>query len=956
MGQLRKLGLIVCVQGLALLSLFPGLAQRVSFRQYGQAEGLDNLGVRILLQTHDDSLWVGTENGLFRYDGVRFQPFGESCGIGQVIALKEDNAGRLWVGTTAGLFVGDAANEPTFRQVRYGTNRVRLPERDALAPLADGMLAVTEAGELLAFTPRGDEWVAENQVQALGLPKDFEEIRSVGLDQAGRLWLAAGDGLVTVTNGKLRSWRESQGVPKDDWERMLPDHDGGLWVRGTHHVLYLPRGGDRFLLRDGTGTADPTQLRYSSLAEDTAGRIFMPGKNDLLVWEKGDWRVLTGQQGFPDAVPVSVGSTRDGAIWIGLAGKGLLKTIGLGNVESWTTTDGLSSSLIWGLSQSPNGDIYVATHGGVNRMLPNAGHIETLTSPALRGRQAIMTLVTADRTLWAVQSPDQLVALAPGGKTASIHAPGRIWHLLRGPGQELWITTKAGLFSVTRRSGKIELLPIPGLPPGQPVYGALCRNAGDCYAAVPDRLFHLHQGVWTQVQANEHELFSRTMELVFDGGGDLWINGVFKGLAHLKLQGDQVVAVQHVERSPLASNSVTLLASDSRGWIWAGSDHGIDVFNGRHWSRFTQEDGLIWNDLDQYSFLSAQDGSVYIGTSNGLTHINDPERVLLHPAPGLRVTSMALGRENLPVDQALSYPWTRAPLTLHFATNSYLHEGAICYRYRLSGQDQDWVYTTSGQARYPQLPAGAYTFQVVAHDRYTHKDSSPITLQFTMTPPWWQTWWFYSAGTFALAGMAGSLWRWRHQSLLKRQRELEALVAERTRELHDRATHDGLTGLWNRSSLVETLGRELERARRAQSPLSLILLDFDHFKAINDTHGHLAGDQVLREAAQRLAQELRPYDTIGRYGGEEFVIVLPNCEAMDARARAEQLRRVIRSETFLVGTTELRVTCSFGLVNYSSPAETIETLLSKADAALYEAKHAGRDRVQTAFAMTPLPA
>ncbi len=174
----------------------------------------------------------------------------------------------------------------------------------------------------------------------------------------------------------------------------------------------------------------------------------------------------------------------------------------------------------------------------------------------------------------------------------------------------------------------------------------------------------------------------------------------------------------------------------------------------------------------------------------------------------------------------------------------------------------------------------------------------------------------------------------------------EELVAARESMRHA-ATHDSLTELMNRGEILSMFQRELERARRDHKPVAVILGDIDHFKSVNDTLGHLFGDEALREISRRLQAQLRVYDSVGRYGGEEFLMVLPNCDLPNALLRANELREGIASAPVVSSDVERSITMSMGVAisNFAGKDE-LEKLLNQADAGLYAAKGKGRNRVE----------
>lgn len=185
--------------------------------------------------------------------------------------------------------------------------------------------------------------------------------------------------------------------------------------------------------------------------------------------------------------------------------------------------------------------------------------------------------------------------------------------------------------------------------------------------------------------------------------------------------------------------------------------------------------------------------------------------------------------------------------------------------------------------------------------------------------------------------------------------DLQAELLAAREALREQATKDFLTCIWNRSSILEILDRELARSQREQRPLGLVMADLDEFKVINDSHGHCAGDAVLKEAVRRMQSSIRSYDAIGRYGGEEFLIVLPGCDEACTFGQAERLRRNLRSEQLRIGAARYTLTASFGATSVSPGAKVSgEALIRTADEALYRAKDDGRDQV--VYIGQPVPA
>ncbi|PYU34507.1 MAG: diguanylate cyclase response regulator [Acidobacteria bacterium] len=184
-----------------------------------------------------------------------------------------------------------------------------------------------------------------------------------------------------------------------------------------------------------------------------------------------------------------------------------------------------------------------------------------------------------------------------------------------------------------------------------------------------------------------------------------------------------------------------------------------------------------------------------------------------------------------------------------------------------------------------------------------------------------------------------------------RMLDLESGLVEARENLRFKASHDALTSIWNRGAIIELLERELSRSRRDGSSVGILLADIDHFKRVNDTWGHLVGDEVLRAVTGRLKREVRSYDAVGRYGGEEFLILLPGCDNAKLTAKAEQLVKIVERSSIETSAGPVPVTISIGgIASGDCPHAEVNSLLRAADTALYRAKISGRNRSEIAQA------
>ncbi|TWB20637.1 diguanylate cyclase (GGDEF)-like protein [Nitrospirillum amazonense] len=1021
----------------------PAAAQEYAFRSYTQEDGLANLSITALAQDAMGFLWVGTENGLYRFDGGKFQRFGPVEGLKEpyVSAIHVTPSGVLWVGTTGGLYRWDGR---TFAPVSQDGRPVPVWQGQKLASLDAGHLLVVGREDLLVVEAHRAEaapgataavaWVARpyftpDQKAAQPALNRIQSVRVFGVGEqgGGDIWLGCGQALCEARQGRLKLWGPDQGVAPDRWGNVLRDVDGTLWARGEHQVLALAPtaaqgDGGRFTAQLPLPSTRTNVRVFLPLLQDMDRSIVTFGDQGLLRLAHpgngqapGRWEQLGDANGLPAREVSALLVDHDGDLWVGSAGLGLTHWVGYRSWANWTARQGLIHESVWSFRRDGAGRLVIGTDGGLAR-LEEGGDTPPHIIPAPGGQPVLNHQVgslTLDKSgrLWGGTFSGLLFYQDPGKDGAPPPAAVVVAHLplifqvfVDAQGR-LWVMTrKKGLYIIDKPEGpNPQAAPLGAalpIPPDSSVSSACQAPSGTLWFATEAGLLRFGEGKWTAPAITGVPPVTRFNVIACARDGSLWLGGETVRLAHVQEPpgnapgtGTGVLQpVGDVTGDLVGDRQVLGLLEDRRGWMWLATDSGVLVWSAGALRQYSHDTGLVWNDCNQSALIEDDDGTLWVGTSKGLTHITRPDLLFNRPALVTRVTGIERNGMALPTDGNFELPWDTAPLTFHLTTPSFRSRGGQIYRYRLNGLESDWNVTAAEEIRYSALPSGMYELEVVARNTALQAMAPSILVPFSIRPPWWQTKLFFAGCALSVVAVGIAIYRWRSHADMERRRTLEILVEARTRELEasreqlrQLAMYDSLTHLWNRRAILDLLELELAR-RREDASLTVVLADVDHFKRINDTHGHPAGDAVLVEVSRRLSAAVRSYDAVGRYGGEEFLILLPglgrdDCgdvlhrlhgaisltpialapiAAGDVPAGVVQAHEEGRPEAapdvhidaFGVGVT---VTCSFGVISVgptsshgSTGVPPLAEIIKRADQALYRAKHLGRNRVEYA--------
>ncbi|MBI3682430.1 MAG: response regulator [Acidobacteria bacterium] len=781
----------------SLLLVYPLVAQRYSFREYGPQDGLEIGNIEALLQDKTGFLWIATQSGLYRYDGHSFRLYTAAEGLPSIFAwaLEESPDGTVWVATNRGI-----ARKSGDRFVA-----VDLPVGPLGLSLNRRLMASTGDGRMFICTPQGlailekqsSDWKVRTVLKfpesdAAGSPGGH----TLHVEAKGTIWLGCRDRLCRV-EGEARAEKivyadAGAGLPRESWVTILSGPDGSLYLRSENKIFVRKPGASLF--EDISVGHDPFSTRRSFLALDPRGLLMATTQNGVAVRREGRWNHITPERGLPTPVTSYLLTDREGNIWIGTSGHGLLRWIGYGQWEKWTKAEGLEDDYVWSIAKDQRGRVWVGTERAIFHSETRDGAMRFRALEGMPGQGTVYALVAAeDGTVWAGTNLGQLFRIDPqSGRIERIGIESgfqmrTVRRLVLDREKRLWVLGTTGLYRSREPAGKsgrprFERIDVAGSSELETFFDGFVDRRGRFWLAGALGIAILEDGRWRRLAARDGLRSDTIGNVAEDATGGIWA-GYRDHLRPSVLR--QAGARWKVEEPSDAEgqppgNAVSMASGVSR-LMWFGSLTGLYQWNGTRWRRFTALDGLAWDDCNSRALLTESDGTVWVGTSRGLSRYHPPAWPNLTPPPVV-ITAVRAGDKILDQAKPLHINHDESSLAIDYAALSFLNERTIQFRRRLQGFRPEWELTAERSLSFANLPSGNFVFEV--QSRRPDTDWGPGSrITFSVAAPWYRQWPFLAGGVVLAVGLVVLLARWRERNLTGEKQRLEELVAIRTREL-----------------------------------------------------------------------------------------------------------------------------------------------------------------------------
>lgn len=789
----RNLGSLAVL--LAITSLWCGrvlaLNPQRSITQYGHVvwdrkQGLTQDLVTAITQTRDGYLWFANQEGLMRFDGVRFTVFNKSNtkGINSNAvnrnAIYESRDGSLWIGTNLGL--------TRYKDGAFTTYSTQdgLSSENALSIYED------RAGSLWVGTADGLNQFHDGKFTIYktkdGLPHNA--VLAICEDREGRLWIGTYKGLSVFHQGKFTTFGDESGLSANPVHAIYSASDGKLWVGASGGGLSLFAQGKFISYTTKQGLSNNN---VTSLQEDREGNLWVGTLEGLNRLSHGELKTYTKNEGLSHNSVQTIAVDREGSLWVGTMGGGVNQFRDL-KYTPYTSKEGLLGEDAWSIMQDQKGSIWIGTYSGLNQF--QDGKFKSYTAKdGLSGNNTFAIYEDREQSLWVGSFGGGLTRFKDGkfkNYTNGLPSPF-VMTIHEDHRGSLWVGTRGGL---SRLSGdKVTTYTTSDGRSLGIVKAVIDDAAGDLWVGASGGVSRFRDGKFTTYTTKEG-LASNFVNSIFeDSDGAIWVSA-FGGLSRLK--SGKITA--YTTRDGLLNDDLLQTLEDDRGYFWMSGNRGIFRVAKKELNEFAEgkvsavtsipydtSDGLSsleFNGANQIAGTKTHDGKLWFPTTRGVVVI-DPNNVESNQnPPPVVIEKVIFDKTPVTIKNQIQLPPGKGEIEIQYTGLSFVAPEKVRFKYQLEGFDSDWIDAgTRRAAYYTNLPPGNYRFRVMACNNAGVWSETEATFQFYLRPHFYQTTWFYALCLLAVILIGFGLYKLRVTQLRRRTHQLEVIVDQRTAEL-----------------------------------------------------------------------------------------------------------------------------------------------------------------------------
>jgi len=762
---------------IALLFWSNAFSQQYNFVNYSIEDGLAQSQVRAISQDNQGYLWIGTLGGLSKFDGVHFENFSTNDGLmdNQINAIYCDDKGKVWLGTNSGFSVYDGNKfQNYFFKEELAENSVLSITKDRVG----NMWFATDGGGMVYFN--------SEELNYITLPNgaDNNYIRHVTIDDKGKIWLATRNGISTI-DSEFNITTEADSVNATQ-----------IYIDGS--TAWCSTFGDGMFKMEGEKCVQLTikdgliSNHIRAFAKRKDGSFWFVSKNGISKYINGTFKNFTTKDGLKDNNIKCVTEDMEGNLFLGADGGGLIKFTNEDFI-SYTKEDGIGSNVVMSILQDHHTNIWLATYGDGVGVFTSKGYQSFTTNDGLGNNTVWCSLESKDKRYWAGTSNG--VSVFDGTKFKTYNTSHglnakKVYALQEDNRGNIWIGTKEGVSVLDLETEQIKNLGI-----ARNIRSIFIENDNYIWFCSSDGLFKYN------VQTENFKVFTQedglpdesVMNILKDKDGSYWI-GTSRGLAILA---DNEITKIEVPGN-FAANSINFLQIDDYRNLWIGTNFGLyriniknkTSFKSTEFIRYSNLDGLKSLECNQNSAIIDNENNLWFGTSYGLIkhQLKPIKSTLTLPLVQLKdvrlffekydYTQFSKGQIiNTSLPNELVLPYNKNHLTFDFVGIYHTNPDKVKYRFKLDGFDENWQpLTASNFVTYSNIPSGDFTFSLSATTDLKNW-SKPVSFSFTVKPPFWLTWWFFTLCALAIYGIG-------YLILLRRKRI--KLARRATRMLEDK--------------------------------------------------------------------------------------------------------------------------------------------------------------------------